>query len=218
MVIGQGPAGARGMARKVRGVYTVGQWRPMRAGAVLRGAFLFQPVLRPLRSWWKEERRTLTSGRVRRGVFTVLGLGLLPLSALEIQRRSQALEEKARDEHREAMAIVVASLATLRRTAYDWGHWDDMYAFVRTDVATTSLFDGGGVLVVLDPAARPLLVCSDGGRDRAADLPLAECVWRNIRRLGMPNDIGLRLACPDGTGQWMIGVATPIISNTSAAP
>ena len=214
------------MARKVQGVYTVGQWRPMRAGAVLGRAFLFQPVLGPLRSWWKEERRTLPSGRVRRGVFTVLGLGLLPLSVLEIQRRSQALEEKARDQHREAMAIVVASLASLRRTAYDWGHWDDMYAFVRgtkpsfvrTDVATTSLFDGGGVLVVLDPAARPLLVYSDGGRDRAADLPLAECVRRNIRRLGKPNDIGLRLACPDGTGQWMLGVATPITSNTSAAP
>jgi hypothetical protein len=147
---------------------------------------LFQPVLGPLRSWWKEERRTLPSGRVRRGMFTVLGLGLLPLSVLEIQRCSQALEERARDQHREAMAIVVASLASLRRTAFDWCHWDDMDAFapgtkpsfVRTDVATTSRFDAGGVLVVLDQAARPLLVHSQGGRDRAADLPLAECTRR----------------------------------------
>lgn len=187
---------------------------------------MHESVLGTLRSWWREERRTLPSGKMRRSVFTVLAVGLLPLSVLEIHRRSQALQEKALNQHREAMAIVVASLASLRRTAYDWGHWDDMYAFVRgynpsfvrTDVATTSLFDDGAVLVLLDPAARPLLVFRHGGQERAADLPLVECARRNISRLGKPNDSGLRLACPDGSGQWMLGVATPISDSASVAP
>lgn len=163
---------------------------------------------------------------MRRRVLGVVGLGLLPLSLLELQRRSIVLEEQARYRHREAMAIVVASLASVRRTAYDWGHWDDMYAFVRgrnpsflrNDVGTTSLFDGGGVLVLLDPSARPLLVYGRRGQAMTPDLPLAGCARRNFDRLTRPGGSGLRLACLDGTGQWMLGVGTPITDNATVAP
>lgn len=163
---------------------------------------------------------------MRRWVLGVVGLGLLPLSLLEVQRRSDDLEQQARDRHREAMAIVVASLAPLRRTAYDWARWDDMYAFVRgrnpsfvrTDVGTTSLFDGGGVLVLLDPAARPLLVYGREGQGLITHLPLAECARRNIRRVADQGNNSLQLACTDGEGQWMLGVATTISDSANVAP
>ena len=187
---------------------------------------LARTPLLPLRSWWKEERRSLASWRSLRGVVGLLLLGLIPLAVLEVQRRSLALAERQRNEHAEATAIVVASLASLRRTAQDWAHWDEMNDFVSgrrpqfiaTDIATTSLFDDGGVMVLLDSRDQPLLVFSRQGRNRPGDLDLLDCVRRNRRHLGPAVDSTLRLACTNGQGQWLLGVGTHISNSDSTAP
>ena len=190
-----------------------------RERGVLRGL----PSL--FRSWRKEEQRTLPSPDSLRRWGMLLALPALLLLAAEFNRREVDLKQRQELQRREPLAIVVASLASIRRSALDWGHWDDLYAYVKgdnprfleTDISTTSLFEEDGVLVLLSPTGAPLLTYSDQGQDRAEHLPLVACAESSRGRLKTVSST-VCLACRAGNGRTYLGVSTPISNSNSRAP
>lgn len=178
-----------------------------------------------LGSWWKEERRSFPGWRVLIPALLLAVLPLLVVVPLEIGRRVEEENNRRLADRRESLAIVVAALAAIRRTTLDWGHWDDLYAFisganpafVHTDIETTSLFDGGPVMVLLDRQGEVRLAYGRAGHQRPEYRALIGCARSTVTGLRQVSDT-LRLFCRSGTGEAFLGVATPISNSGSTAP
>ena len=148
--------------------------------------------------------------------------GLLSLDArLRLNESSRRYESRLR----ESSAVLTATLAALQRTTNDWAHWDDVYRFVQdkdprfveTNLATTSLFDEGGVMLLFSPGGQRLLSYGQGGRDLSSHGPLADCVRPYLGGLGSLAS-NLHLVCRGGDGALYLGVASPISDSLEQAP
>ena len=114
-----------------------------------------------LRSWLKEERRLLPRA-ARPGWIALGSMGLLGLLLIVETQRRHAQITAAQDSQRlEQLELVDAALGGLRRTVFDWARWDDSLrfvqgrnpSFVQRDIAQSSLFTAGGVMVVIPPGS-----------------------------------------------------------------
>lgn len=184
-----------------------------------------RPLIRLLRSWWKEERCTPAD---RGGSLRIAALSLLvvtPLLALQLQRRSASIlrqQEAVRDD---TLALMEATLSSTNRVARDWGHWDDAYRFargtnpgyVRNNLGTGALFDGGAIMVMLRPDGSPLLVYAAPPFRLASYAALIRCAQENRGRLPTLRST-LRLACQADNGSLYLGTATHVSNNTATAP
>ena len=155
------------------------------------------------------------------GGVLVLG-GLLGLVAsLRLNESSRRHESRLR----ESSAVLTATLAALQRTTNDWAHWDDLYRFmqyenprfVEANLATTSLFDEGGVMLLFRPGGQRLLSYGQGGRDLSSHGPLADCVRPYLSGL-VSLASNLHLVCRGGDGALYLGVASPISDSIGQAP
>ncbi|MFM7312923.1 MAG: CHASE4 domain-containing protein, partial [Cyanobium sp.] len=86
---------------------------------------------RLLRSWWKEEHRVPLERRSVLRTATLAALVFIPLVALQLLRRSEAVLHQQRASLDDTLAIMEVSLANTTRIAGDWGHWDDTYRFLQ---------------------------------------------------------------------------------------
>lgn len=184
-----------------------------------------RPLIRLLRSWWKEERCTPAD---RGGSLRIAALSLLvvtPLLALQLQRRSASIlrqQEAVRDD---TLALMEATLSSTNRVARDWGHWDDAYRFargtnpgyVRNNLGTGALFDGGAIMVMLRPDGSPLLVYAAPPFRLVSYAALIRCAQENRGRLPTLRST-LRLACQADNGSLYLGTATHVSNNTATAP
>ena len=108
------------------------------------------------------ESRSLT-------VAAVAMLLLLPLGALEIQRRNAEIGSSQSTDRLQKLESVIAALSGTERIANDWGRWDNSYGyvagrnpgFVSKDVANSALFESGAVIVLFDGQGR---TCSASAR------------------------------------------------------
>ncbi len=181
--------------------------------------------LSPLRSWLKEERRLLPRS-IR---LTWVGLGCLMLFvvlvAIEIGRREARVRAELEAQRSDRLELVRAALGDISRTVFDWARWDDSLRFaqgrnpqfVERDMAQSSLFSAGGVMVVIDRRARPLVSYSEAGIDHPADGPLQQCALTNLSSLTSLSS-AVKLFCPGAKGQPYLGVLTQISNNDSTAP
>ncbi|MCP9845794.1 bifunctional diguanylate cyclase/phosphodiesterase [Synechococcus sp. Lug-A] len=189
-----------------------------------------------LHSWWKDERHSLTRAKARLPGLAALLL-LTPLLGLEIARRSDNIRIEKDTQRREQLEVVMAALLSVKRTVFDWGHWNDAYefaagrnpGFVSLDVANTSLFDGEARMVIFGPGGKTLLAYSRGIRSRHAattnshgvggGVPqeLIRCARDQLPALVTLNSFR-RLACPSDDGQLYMGVITPLTDNASLRP
>lgn len=181
--------------------------------------------LRSLRSWLKEERRLLPERPLLRGVSVVSLLLLAGLLLLEARRRNGVVEGSLQAQRQERMELVAAALDDIRRTSFDWARWNDSHryvqglnpAFVQRDLAQTSLFSSGGVMVLFDLSGRPLVSYGSRGADRAEHAPLLRCAKDNLHLL---RDLSsaVQLLCRNERGAAFLGVLTRISNNDSSAP
>jgi len=177
------------------------------------------------RSWLKEERRLpgglKTSPRALAGVGLLLA-GLLVGDGL-LRHRLLQREHEARLQ--EAVAILTATLAGLERSALDWAHWNNMYAwvqgrnpsFVHTDVETTPLFDEGGLFLIFNRDGSRRLSFGQKGHDHPSYRALFSCAQQHLDRL--PNVLSrISLLCRSDDAILYLGVATPLSNSTETAP
>ena len=182
-------------------------------------------LLTPLRSWLKEERRLLP-GSVR---LRWVGLGSLVLLtlllAVEVRRRGPRISATLERQRMEKLELVSAALSDIRRTAFDWARWDDSLAFVQgrnpafvqRDMAQSSLFASGGVMVLFDQQGRPLVSYSSAGIDQPADLTLQRCAQGNLPSLTSLSS-AVQLLCPGAGRRPYLGVLTQVSNNSSTVP
>lgn len=181
--------------------------------------------LSSLRSWLKEERRLLPRS-VRLGW---VGLGSLVLLTLllvvEVRRRESGIRAALEKERLEQLELVGAALSDIRRTAFDWARWDDSLGFVQgrnpdfvqADMAQSSLFATGGVMVLFDRQGRPLVSYRNAGIDQPADRALVRCAEANLPSLTSLSS-AVQLLCPGAGQRPYLGVLTRISNNASTVP
>lgn len=183
------------------------------------------PLLSPLRSWLKEERRLLP-GSIRLWWVGLSALGLLALLlAVEMGRRESRIAAAMESKRQEQLELVGAALSDRRRTAFDWARWDDSLAyvqgrnpdFIQRDMAQTSLFDAGGVMVLFDASGRPLITYSRSGINRPEHRPLQHCAEANLAALTSLAS-AVQLFCSDTEQRPHLGVLTQVSNNASTAP
>ncbi len=177
-----------------------------------------------LRSWLKEERRLLPRS-ARPGWIALGTLGLLSVLLIVESHRRHAQIRSAQERQRlEQLELVDAALGDLSRTVFDWARWDDSLqfvqgrnpSFVQRDIAESSLFAAGGVMVVIDRGGRPLVSFSEAGIDHPADRPLQQCSLANLSSLTSLSS-AVKLFCPGAEGHPYLGVLTQISNNDSTA-
>ena len=178
-----------------------------------------------LRSWRKEERRLGNpTSTLRLGL--LLGLLVLsPLLALHLQRRATTIGERLQQSRDDTVAIMEAALAVSRRAAKDWGHWDDVYRYMRgenpdyvsTNLDTGAVFDGAAVMVLLEPDGTPRLAFAHPTFRQPSYAGLIDCLQANLPRLPT-NTSTVRLACRNSDGDLYLGAATRISNNDASAP
>lgn len=182
-------------------------------------------LIRLLRSWRKEERRTPLESRevFRAGVACLIVL--VPVVALQLQRRTSVVLAQQQALRDDTLAIMEVALSVMSRASRDWGHWDDAYRFARggnpdyerTYLATAAVFDAGAVMVMLRPDGSPLLSFARPRLTPTAEQALIRCLRANTPRLSQVNSI-VRLACRTDRGALYLGAATPISDNSASAP
>jgi len=177
-----------------------------------------------LRSWWKEERLDPPSRRVLLQAAGISVLVMAPLLALHVHYRSEQLRRMQERSRNDTLAIMAVTLSTANRSARDWGHWNDAYAFVKGAnpglpgvLADAALFDGGAVMVILGKQGRPLLVHAAPGLSPATASALVRCTRHNTSWLRQTTST-VRLACEGGEGSFFLGAATPVSNNHATAP
>lgn len=181
--------------------------------------------LSPLRSWLKEERRLLP----RSARLWWVGIGSLMLLALllafEVRRREQRVSDALATKRLEQLDLVGATLSDLRRTAFDWARWDDALSFVQgrnpgfvqRDMEQSSLFDGGGVMVLFDRDGEPLISYRKAGANQDADQPLRLCAQANLDKL-ISLASAVRLFCTGPEQRPYLGILTQVSNNPSTVP
>ena len=184
-----------------------------------------RPLIRLLRSWWKEEHCTPADpcGSLRVAALSLLLLA--PLLALQVQRRSASILRQQQAVRDDTLALMEATLSSTNRVARDWGHWEDAYRFargtnpgyVRNNLATGALFDGGAIMVMLRPDGSPLLVYTAPPFRLASYAALIRCAQQNRRLLPTLRST-VRLACQADNGNLYLGAATHVSNNTATAP
>jgi len=150
---------------------------------------------------------------------------LAGLLGLDARLRLNESSRRHQSRMRESSAVLTATLAALQRTTNDWAHWDDVYRFVQdkdprfveANLATTSLFDEGGVMLLFKPGGKRLLSYSQGGRDLSSHGPLADCVRPSLSGL-VSLASTVHLVCRGGDGALYLGVASPISDSLERAP
>lgn len=177
-----------------------------------------------LRSWLTEERRLLPerSQLLRVAVGSLLLFAVL--LALEGRRRSDWIQTFQQGQRLERMELVSAALDDIRRTAFDWGRWNDSYrfitgrnpSFVSRDLAKTSLFSSGGVMVLFDQRGRSRVSYGSPGANRPAHAALVRCAQGALGGLIDLNS-AIQLLCRRGDGKSYLGVLTQISTNDSSA-
>jgi diguanylate cyclase (GGDEF)-like protein len=181
--------------------------------------------LSPLRSWLKEERRLLPRGarpwRLAASALALVGL----LFALEILRREARISADLETQRSDRLELLNAALSDIRRTVFDWARWEDslLFAqgrnpqFVERDMAQSSLFSGGGVMVVFDRQGQPLVRYSRKGINHPADETLQNCTKANLSSLTSLTS-AVQLFCPGQEQGPFLGVLAQISNNDSTAP
>lgn len=178
-----------------------------------------------LRSWLTEERRLLPerSQLLRVAVGSLLLFTVL--LALEVRRRSDWIQSFQSSQRLERMELVSAALDDIRRTAFDWGRWNDSYrflsgrnpSFIARDLAKTSLFSSGGVMVLFDLQGRSRVSYSSLGPNRPSHRALVRCARASLSSL-IDLSSAIQLLCRRGDGKSYLGVLTRISTNDSSAP
>lgn len=197
------------------------QPRPRRSAATL-----WQASWQLLQIWRKEELRL---PRRSRWLSPEVGLAALLLisgvAGIDALLRHRAHQREHRMRLQEATGILTATLAGVERSALDWAHWTDMYAwiagrnptFVKTDLETTPLFDEGGLFLIYNPDASRRLSYGQKGYNHSSYLALYACAQHHLHRL--PQVLArLTLLCRAGDGLLYLGVATPISDSNETAP
>jgi diguanylate cyclase (GGDEF)-like protein len=150
---------------------------------------------------------------------------LSPILALHLQRRAAMLAERLQQSRDDTVAIMESALAVSKRAAKDWGHWDDPYRYMRgenptyvtNNLATAALFDGGAVMVLLNPDGSPRLAFAHPNFRQSSYAGLVHCLQANRGRL-TTNSSTIRLACRNSDGGLYLGAATPVTNNDASAP
>lgn len=182
-------------------------------------------MVRLLRSWWKEERRSPLDRRAALRAGGLCLLLLVPLVTLQLQRRSAGIQRQQQAARSDTLALMETALSSTNRVARDWGHWDDAYRFARgsnpgyvsNNLGTAALFDGGAIMVMLRPDGSPLLVYAAPDSRLASYAALVRCAQDNRDRLPTLRST-LRMACLADNGALYLGTATPVSDNAATAP
>lgn len=181
--------------------------------------------LPPLRSWLREERLLLPqrSQLQRAGLALLLLFGLL--LAVEVHRRNDWFRASQHQQRQARMELISATLAAIRRTAFDWGRWDASHdfllgrnpGFLSRELANARLFSSGGVMVLFDQRGRSRISYSALGANQPAQAPLVRCAAAALPAL-VDLSSAIPLLCPSGDGSHQLGVLIRISSSDSRAP
>ena len=184
-----------------------------------------------LRSWIKEERRSLPSPTALQAALLASVLVLTPLLALELVRRFAVIRAHQHNDREEALEVMGAAQAALRRTSRDWAHWSDTYAFVaggnpdyvRHQFSQTPIFDDGSVMLIFRPDGRLLHSQGRPGDPRAMDRQLQACAASNLPAPPDPAQAQaintmVSLLCEAGDGRFFLGMVSPISDSEARKP
>ena len=191
--------------------------------------FLRLSVLRAgVRSWLKEERRSLPRRPALTSALLTSVLLLAPLFGLELIRRVALLQRQQQEHQAQALEVVGAAQAALRRTTRDWAHWDDTYALVigrdpqalQRHISQAPVFDDGSVMLLFRPEGSLLHAFGQPGDPRVADTALQRCSASNLPAGGpaTPVDTMVALLCRAETGTLYLGMVSPISDSRAAKP
>ena len=179
------------------------------------------PGLRPLRSWFKQERLALRQESWRRTLLLAAPL-LVALVLAEGARRLQDGARQLEQQQQQALNLLQWLAKEQRRTALDWAHWDDTLAFVEgnnpafpaADMGTTSLLKDGGVMAIWGPTGRQLAIQGATPTDLARGSDLQRCLADVARKRRQSSSDHLALLCP-GDDQLYVGSIEAVSDNTA---
>ena len=179
----------------------------------------------------KEERQSFPTPKVVQAALVASLLVLSPLLALDLVRRYALIRAHQQSDREEALEVMGAAQAALRRTTRDWAHWDETYAFVaggnpddvRHQFSQTPIFDDGSVMLIFQPDGRLLHSQGRPGDSRVGDRQLQACAASN---LPAPNDPAeaqaintmVSLLCEAGDGGFFLGMVSPISDSKAKKP
>jgi diguanylate cyclase (GGDEF)-like protein len=158
-------------------------------------------------------------------------LVLSPLLALDLVRRYALIRAHQQSDREEALEVMGAAQAAMRRTTRDWAHWNDTYAFVtggnpdyvRHQFSQTPIFDDGSVMLIFRPDGRLLHSKGRPGDPRAADRQLQACAASNLPAPPDPAEAQaintmMSLLCEAGDGRFFLGMVSPISDSEARKP
>lgn len=181
-----------------------------------------------LRSWLKEERRSLPRRPALTSALLTSVLVLAPLFGLELMRRVALLQRQQQERQEQALEVVGAAQAALRRTTRDWAHWDETYALVtgrdpqalRRHISQTPVFDDGSVMLLFRPEGSLFQAFGHPTDPRLGDRALQICSASNLPAGGpsTPVDTMVALLCRAESGTLYLGMVSPISDSHAAQP
>ncbi|MEB3320019.1 MAG: EAL domain-containing protein [Cyanobium sp.] len=181
------------------------------------------PGLRPLRSWFKQERLALRQESWRTTLLLAAPL-LLALLLAEGARRLQEGARRLEQQQQQALNLLHWLAGEQQRTALDWAHWNDSLAFVEgtnpafpsADMGTTALLEDGAVMAIWGPSGRRLAIQGATPADLAGSTSaLQRCLGDVERKRRQSGSDHLAVLCP-GEDQLYVGSIETISDNTSA--
>ena len=148
-------------------------------------------MIRFLRAWQKEERRSLRGQALPWRRLATGALVLTCLLAVDGWVRMDALRADYAAKLQQSKAILKASTDGIERVTFDWAKWDNLYVwyggttpgFAATDLEATPLFDGGALFLFFETDGRPRLSFSRRGYNHPTDQALMACTQSNLGHL-----------------------------------
>jgi len=193
--------------------------------AALLPSRVFAGLGSALRSWRREEQRPLARRRLPQLLFWLSAAGLLGLTGLALRSQIAQQHETRLAERQEALSILLNRAQHSLQTVGDWGHWNEMHAYVDArdptfldvNIRRSSLLQSEGVMVVFDRRQAVLFSADRHGLNAPGHRSLIDCLRPDLAGLRHVEDSRVFL-CDGSGGEPHVGSILPISDSSSARP
>lgn len=178
-----------------------------------------------LRSWQREEQQPLARRGLPQALWWLSAAALLALTGLALRSQIGQQHQTRLAERQEALNVLQNRLQLSLQTVGDWGHWNEMHAYVDTpdptfldvNIRKSSLLQSEGVMVVFNRRQEVLFSADRQGLNAPGHQSLIDCLRPDLAGLRHLEDTRLFL-CDGPGGEAHVGSILPISDSRSEKP